>query len=298
MGHQPTRSQPRAWLHFHPGEEGLDWPRAASRDRVALEPGRRWSAGCCQWQTGMLAIMLLLLLGGAIPESAADGSPPPAAPNPFQAAEQKYKADPRNAEAVWQFARACFDAADAATNKDVRAEIAERGITACRQAMAQASNSAPTHYYLGLNLGQLASTRGFSALKLVAEMESQLLVARQLDARFDYAGPDRSLGLLYRDAPSMLSVGSRTKARQHLREAIQLWSHYPGNRFELIGTLLKWGERTAARRELKSLEEIWPLARQEYSGPVWAGPWAEWEAKLQEYKRNLEEPSRLETPRH
>ena len=38
---------------------------------------------------------------------------------------------------------------------------------ACRQALAQGSNSAPAHYYLGMNLGQLARTRGLSALKLV-----------------------------------------------------------------------------------------------------------------------------------
>ncbi len=243
----------------------------------------------------MLAFLVLPLLGGVVLARAADRAP---RANAFQQAETQYRAQPENTEAAWKFARACFDEADAATNKQVRATFAERGIAACREALARSSNSAPVHYYLGLNLGQLASTRGLSALKLVSQMESELLSARELDPKFDFAGPDRSLGLLYRDAPSMLSVGSKSKARRCLERAIQVAPHYPDNRLEYIDTLLKWGDHNGALRELKGLEAIWAAAKAEFSAAAWSASWAEWGAKLEQLKNKLQEPSRLETPRH
>ena len=62
-----------------------------------------------------------------------------------------------------------------------------------------------------MNLGQLARTRGLSALKLVDQMEREFTRARDLDEHLDWAGPDRNLGLLYGDAPVIGSIGSRTR---------------------------------------------------------------------------------------
>ena len=56
-----------------------------------------------------------------------------------------------NGSAAWQFARACFDFADLATNETERAEIAMQGIAACRKLLARETNSAPGHYYLAMN---------------------------------------------------------------------------------------------------------------------------------------------------
>jgi hypothetical protein len=72
--------------------------------------------------------------------------------------QREYKRESHTA--AWQFGRACFDLAEFATNNTERASLAEQGIAACRQAMARESNSAPAHYYLGMNLGQLAETKG------------------------------------------------------------------------------------------------------------------------------------------
>src|SRR6185369_6107731 len=91
-----------------------------------------------------------------------------------------------------------------------------------RDAVARASNSAPAHYYLGMNLAQLAQTKFLGALKIVSEMETEVSIVRDLDAKFDDAGADRNLGLLYRDAPAIGSIGSRPKAREHLQSAVKL----------------------------------------------------------------------------
>jgi tetratricopeptide (TPR) repeat protein len=213
-------------------------------------------------------------------------------------AQAQYQKEPHNVDAAWQYARACFDLADTMTNKAECATTAERGIEVSQQALPRATNSAPLHYYLGLNLGQLARTRGLSALKLVDQMERELLRAATLDPKFDYAGPDRSLGLLYVQAPAVVSVGSRFRARQHLVRAVELAPEYPENHLNLVEAYLQWGERDAARRELKTLEQDWASARGQLTGPAWAANWAEWEARLLKAKKKLEESPKLQSPRH
>ena len=242
----------------------------------------------------------VLLLCSATPalisaqDAAAGGGPRTA----YQQAKAEYENHQKDPEAAWHFARATFDLADVASNKTERAEIAQEGITACKHALERAPDSAPLHYYLGLNQGELARTRTFGALKLVDQMESEFSKAVTLDASLDYAGPDRSLGLLYRDAPVIGSIGSRSKARQHLERALELAPGYPENRLNLIESELKWGDRKAARRELKLLEDAWPAARNEFTGLTWAAAWTDWQNRLDVVKKALEDPVRLESPRH
>lgn len=217
----------------------------------------------------------------------------------FEKAQARYKNEPRNTEAAWQFARACFDLADLATNDAQRATIAQTGIAVCEQALTRDSNSAPTHYYLGMNLAQLAQTKGLSALKIVEQMRREFSLTRDLDERFDYAGADRNLGLLYRDAPALISIGNRDEAKLHLLRAVQLAPQYPENRLNLIEAELKWDEREAANRQLAALEKLWPAARTNFTGPAWLSSWADWEPRLARLKKKIKQSSKtLQSPRH
>jgi tetratricopeptide (TPR) repeat protein len=244
---------------------------------------------------GLLAL-LLCFSPGLLPA----GVPDPAAKieQTFRDAKREFDAHPEDPQVCWRFARAAFDLADVAGSNSHRADIAQEGIDACKKALAQHPDSAPLHYYLGLNQGQLARTRTLGALKLVDQMEKEFTRAIELDANFDYAGPERSLGLLYRDAPVFASIGSRTKARRHLLRAVELAAGYPENRLNLIESEIKWGERKEARQQLKSLEEGWSSARSKFSGPAWAASWNDWSGRLEKVKGALEEPARLESPRH
>ena len=216
----------------------------------------------------------------------------------FEDAQKAFNQQPKNLELAWKFARACFDLAEFSTTKDERASLAQQGVDACQQALVTDTNSAPSHYYLGLNFGQLARTRSFGALKLVDQMEHEFTTAARLDASFDFGGPDRSLGLLYRDAPTIISIGNRSKSREHLRKAVELAPEYPENRLNLIESYLKWGDRAGARRELTALEQIWPKAKEKFTGPAWSSTWVGWEAQLQTMKKKVEESAKLESPRH
>jgi hypothetical protein len=190
-----------------------------------------------------------------------------------------------DATAAWQFARACFDWADFAANDDRRAEIAERGIAASRRAIALDSKSAGGHYYLGLNLGQLAQTKLLGALKLIDGMEAAWLKTIELDAKFDYAGAHRSLTLLYRDAPGWpTSVGNRSKARLHIRKALELCPDYPGNQICWVESQLKWGETRAVRTQIAAVEERLRALRVKFAGEKWVRDWEEWDERWRKVK--------------
>ncbi len=244
-------------------------------------------------------LMALAAASLVFPARAVEGALCANAQETFREAQVRRQQRPQDAEAAWEFARAAFDLAEFATNRTERAGLAEQGIQASRQALARDTNSAAAHYYLSMNLGQLARTRGLSALILVDQMEGHFYAARKLDEHFDYAGPDRNLGLLYRDAPAIGSVGSRTRAKEHLERAVQLAPDYPENRLALVEGLLKWGNRDSAERELKAAEQIWPAARARLSGPAWTTNWTDWDGRLQKLKHRIEDPTKsLQTPRH
>jgi tetratricopeptide (TPR) repeat protein len=248
------------------------WTKLAARGAVALGATAR-RGGLCLGAIG------LFLCGG--PGFCEDNS------NLVQRAEQKYQEarkrfqdNTNDVEAAWQFGRACFDRAEFSKNDDQREMIANQGIAACRPVIERDPKSAPGHYYLAMNLGQLARTKTLGALKLVDEMEREFKLARNLDPKFDYAGPDRNLGLLYFEAPGWpASIGNKSKARKHLEQTAELVPTYPENHLCLLEAYLKWGDQKNAQRELKATEELLSKARKEFSGDDWTQSWADWDKR-------------------
>lgn len=194
----------------------------------------------------------------------------------YIAAQKHHEADRTNNLTAGEFARAVFERAEFSTNDTERAALAVQGIAACRKLIARDPKSAPGHYYLGLNLGQMARTKLLGALKIVDEMEREFKTARTLDERLDHAGPDRCLGLLYYEAPAIGSVGSRSKARKHLERAAELAPDFPPNRLSLAEAYVKWREKNLLKRELAALEKLWPAAKASFPDadwPAWSRRW-------------------------
>lgn len=143
----------------------------------------------------ILAFLMLDFNVSAASETLPSEKPaaPPSAEQDYLAARQRFQATPDNAEAAVQLGRACFDAADAAASAGQRAQYAQEGIDACRKIITLNPKLVQGHYYLALNLGQLARTKSIGALKLVNQMETTLKHAIELDPAFDYAGPHRAI---------------------------------------------------------------------------------------------------------
>jgi len=251
------------------------------------------------WRRAMAAIFLLAAAGLAFADDAQTKIFAARAATEHQRAETRFQSNTNDPSAAWQFARACFDFADFATNETQRAAIAGQGIAACRELLVRETNSALGHYYLAMNYGQLARAEApsLAAYRLVKQIEGEFKAAVDLNKSFDYAGPERSLGLLYRDAPGWpFSIGSKRKARECLGEAAQLAPDYPENRLNLAESCLQWHESDAASRELQALDALWPKARTNFTGEAWERSWNDWIMRRDAVRKKLAEISALAKP--
>ncbi len=198
----------------------------------------------------------------------------------FIAARATLQAAPTNTEAAWKFGSACFDRGEFATNDTERATLAVEGINAMRELIARAPKLAAGHYYLAMNLGQLARTKTLGALPLVDQMEVEFKTAHDCDEHWDFAGPDRNLGELYFEAPGWpASIGSRSKARKHLERAAEVAPDYPENHLNLLEAYLKWDDAKGTRREVIAIKKLWPAAQTNFAGEAWQSNWADWNAR-------------------
>lgn len=205
----------------------------------------------------------------------------------FNRAQIEFESHTNNPMTAWQFARACFDWADWATNKLQRATIASNGIASCLQSISL-SNSAAAHYYLAMNLGQLAQADMLHGLRYVERMENEFRAADSLDAHFNFAGPSRGLGQLYREAPAWpVSIGSREKAREALEKAVVLAPDYPANFLTLAESYQVWDDVADAKKELESLDALWPAAQTNLTGQVWEQNWDDWSNRRDALRKAL-----------
>lgn len=197
----------------------------------------------------------------------------------YDSAKTDFTKNPASISNAWVFARAAFDLAEFATNETRRAQLAVEGIGAARTAIQSDAKCGPAHYFLAMNLGQLARTQLLGALKLVSEMETHFALATKLAPELDHAGPDRNLGILYREAPGWpASIGSRSKARIHLKKAVELEPRFPANQLELLKAHTKWRETSAAQKLASEIEQSLPAAKREFTGTEWELAWEEWTA--------------------
>ena len=203
-------------------------------------------------------------------------------------ARQDYLQNSNNIGNALALARACFERAELASDEATLTTLGKEGVEASRHALSLAATNAGAHYYLALNIGEIARIKRMSGLKLVDNMEEECLAACKLDEKLDYAGPDRCLGLLYRDAPGWpISIGSRAKARKHLQHALDLSPDYPENWINMIESYLEWNESARARETAVGMDERLSKARVKLSGDPWAASWNDWDARWKKLQQKL-----------
>lgn len=246
---QKGRSPQKLSVSFH--RVTIGW----NRGMAISNSGARIGGG--SWVQFLLCNLLCLIGLAFLTGGDSYGLTASQAESQWQAAQRAYQTNQFDLGIGIQFAQACFDRAEFAANSSERSNLAERGIEAAKEVIRRNSNSAPGHFYLALNLGQLARTRTFSALGLVSDMERHFLTAISIDPRFQHAAPERSLGMLYAEAPGWpTSIGSRSKARTHLQRAVELDPEYPENLLTWLETELKWGDRKKVQSRLPELDRL------------------------------------------
>jgi hypothetical protein len=208
----------------------------------------------------------------------------------YQASRRDWQSNGTNLAVLLRFGEKAFIWADTVQTSSERETISEESVSALRNAVRDHPKSASAHYYLALNMGELARTRTWGALKLVREMEVEFKAAIALDPTLDFSGPDRNLGQLYHFAPGWpASLGDDKLARIHLDAAVKRAPEFPANRLSLIELLLDRRESTEARKQLEAVDKNWDQARKRWSSREWEDDWTEWTEMRDKHRKHLEE---------
>ncbi len=204
----------------------------------------------------------------------------------FDDSRQRWLCQTNNAEVACEFGHACFEWAEYVETAAQHAAIAREGIAACRCALQIQSQLAAAHYYLGMNMGRLAETKPLSVLKIVRDMETEFKSAAALDPTLDAAGPWRSLGELYLDAPGFpFSIGNRARARDCFNHAVALRPDFPGNQLGLLEACLKLGDKKTVKLRFEEVERVLYEAHTQWAGVEWTRLWRDWNDRWDKLKR-------------
>jgi tetratricopeptide (TPR) repeat protein len=208
----------------------------------------------------------------------------------YSEAKSELAKQPESPEAILNFGRTAFDHGEFARNDRERESIATEAVSTLEHFLESHADSAPGHYYLGMNLGQVARTKSVGALRIVKRMEREFSRAAELDQNLDHAGPDRNLGLLYLEAPGWpTSIGNRSKAVDHLAKALKIAPRYPENHLNRVEAFLKWRDYSRAKEALEECQKILSEAKKELSGEAWEPSWYDWNRRLEEVRSKLED---------
>ena len=146
-------------------------------------------------------------------------------PKQAQLAVDKYRAaiklDPSHAEGYWKLAMGC-NWLGRISPKNRKVAIYQEGVDAGKKAVALGPDIPETHYWLGLDYGELGQASGvLKSLNLAGPIKKEMNTVLAMDPDFDSGGPHILLGRLYYKLPGIMG-GDNKKAEEHLKAAIKL----------------------------------------------------------------------------
>lgn len=169
--------------------------------------------------------------------------------------------------------------AESAPTVPDRIRAAERGLVIARALRAEHPDRVEGHYWYALHAGLLAQADNSYGLTAVAEMDTALQRAIELDAGYDHCGPLRVRGLLLVRAPGPpVSLGSPRRGVRLLQQAVEQCPHYGENLLCLAEALHATGKTTDALAMLQRLQDLPP-------GPESAEERHRWLTAAEAYRR-------------
>ena len=153
---------------------------------------------------------------------------------------------------LWRALRASAWLAERHGDEERRHEFAIQGVGLGPGAIALTPNSAETHYYYALCLGQLSSIESRDGGR-VPKMAAAVRRVIEIDEKLDRAGAHRFLGLLYLETESypLIAIGTIDDAFEHLERACELFPDAGDNHLSLARALIEDEEETEARDHLR-----------------------------------------------
>jgi tetratricopeptide (TPR) repeat protein len=173
-------------------------------------------------------------------------------------------------DAQWQAAQALAFLAENETRVEFRREAAERGVVLARHARDLRPDRVEGHYWYAISVGLLADADRTYGLDAVGEMEVALKRAIEIDERYDFAGPVRTLGILHLRTPAPpASIGSPRKGLRLLQRAVELFPDYPENFLYLAEALRDNGKPDEAKGALDKVLNAPPWPDRQFESSKW-----------------------------
>jgi len=168
--------------------------------------------------------------------------------------DARLKKDPKDFEAAWKLARACYWLGGHAA-EDARRSQFERGIEAARQATVMRADRPEGHFWMAANMGAMAESFGLRAgIKYRGPVKQALETVVRIDRGFQQGSADRALGRWYLKVPRLFG-GSKDKSVEHLKQSLTYDPSSTASHYFLAETYLEMDRKQDARQEAqKSLE--------------------------------------------
>jgi hypothetical protein len=203
--------------------------------------------------------------------------------NIIVAMDHGLRSDPRSYELLWRGARACAWLTEEFTDKLRRGSFAQKGVDYAKLAIAANDKRVEGHYYLGINLGQSATTKTVGAYFMVKRVLTAANDALKLDEHFDHAGPARLVGTVYAKAPPWpASVGDVEEGIKFLKRAVETDAAFPQNH-------LHYGDALVADGKLNEAEHEYQLVLGAQDLPEWAHRAERWKHDATEGMKKIAE---------
>lgn len=158
--------------------------------------------------------------------------------------------------ALWRGARACaWVALEESRPHSERRDYALKGIAIGKAAVDKASTSAESHYYLALCLAAYADMKQSASKEFLQRISYHAKMARELDPKLDFCGPQRILGRLMVDTEDypLYAVGTAAEGLALLKEATAMCPEFGENHLVYAKALQKDDEYDQAREQLETL---------------------------------------------
>jgi hypothetical protein len=184
-------------------------------------------------------------------------------------------------EAAWKLARAAYWIGGHAPEGERRAAL-ERGVVAGETAARLRPDRPEGHYWLAADMGTLAESFGISqGMKYRSRIKAELERTAAIDAAWEQASAVTALGRWYYLVPRLFG-GSRTKADEHFRRALDQFPHS-------VTALVFLAESLTAQ---KKTDEARTLLQRVIGAPGEA----DWAPEVRDFKRKAADRLRVLTP--
>jgi tetratricopeptide (TPR) repeat protein len=169
--------------------------------------------------------------------------------------DARLKTDPKDFEASWKLARACYWLGGHVAAAQQRAQF-ERGIEAARTATVLKSDRPEGYFWMAANMGAMAESFGLRAgIKYRGPVKKALETVLMIDRSFQQGSADRALGRWYLKVPRLFG-GSKDKSVEHLKQSLTYDPASSASHYFLAETYLEMDRKADARREAQQVLDL------------------------------------------